>query len=666
MVRSLLGSVDFAEEIRRKSKVVSSILLLVVLFLIFLVSCGGDEKRKGGEGVRVSYELPDEVKQDIAKVEGEGKKVNAVITARLITGRIVTARGSRISFKGSDVGDGEAKTITFTADIEDGKLIFSLPEAEGEWEISITVQVIEGEAGGEVQGQPIAEIKLSVQVSAGMTFLNLNESGRDIVVRRDFDGDGIPNVDEVLAGCNVFSREELINGQDDDCDGEVDEGLAPSGLTYTSVFTDTVSLRWEDNSRDEEEFIVEVSENPDFSVVREVSFPADTTEGDITGLQEGRTYWFRVYARSGTISTGYSNSISVTTMSIYFGTVAQVALGGAHTCAVKEDGSLWCWGANASGQLGVGDLIDRNIPVQVMSGGVKEVSLGTYYTCAVKEDGSLWCWGDNRYGQLGVGDFNDKDVPAQVMNEGISNVVLGAAHTCAIKKDGSLWCWGNNNWGQLGLGDTANRNTPFQVISDGVKQVALGDGHTCALKEDGSLWCWGRNNYGQLGLGDFTDRYTPVQVTSGGIKQIDAWGFNTCAIKEDNSLWCWGFNERGQLGLGDLNDRNIPIQVMESGVEQISLGYEHTCSVMEDSSLWCWGRNDYGQLGLGDFTDRYTPVRVISEGVERVSLRPLHSCVIKKDKSLWCWGRNNDGQLGLGYMSEGESMPSQVLNGTTK
>jgi alpha-tubulin suppressor-like RCC1 family protein len=96
---------------------------------------------------------------------------------------------------------------------------------------------------------------------------------------------------------------------------------------------------------------------------------------------------------------------------------AKVSAGGYHTCAIKQDGSLWCWGANWSGQLGDGTYTSRNTPVQIMSSGVSSVALGYAHTCAVRTDGSLWCWGYNEYGQLGDGGLW-KNTPVYIMNLG--------------------------------------------------------------------------------------------------------------------------------------------------------------------------------------------------------------------------------------------------------
>ncbi|RSM54704.1 hypothetical protein DMB66_37100, partial [Actinoplanes sp. ATCC 53533] len=136
--------------------------------------------------------------------------------------------------------------------------------------------------------------------------------------------------------------------------------------------------------------------------------------------------------------------------------------GNGYACAMRTDGSLWCWGANGDGQLGLGDTVARNAgPVQLTGAGWTAVAAGSRHTCAVRSDGTLWCWGANSAGQLGLGDLAVRDVPVPVGAATTwASVAAGVAHTCATRVDGSLWCWGANDAGQLGLGDTTDRAAP--------------------------------------------------------------------------------------------------------------------------------------------------------------------------------------------------------------
>jgi alpha-tubulin suppressor-like RCC1 family protein len=246
-----------------------------------------------------------------------------------------------------------------------------------------------------------------------------------------------------------------------------------------------------------------------------------------------------------------------------------IAAGYRHTCAIKIDGSLWCWGNNGEGQLGDGTNSSKKIPVQVgtgldwlmVSGG------GSYlgsHTCAIKSNGSLWCWGTNGSGQLGDGTIISRNTSTQVgSGTDWKQVDTGGLHSCAVKIDGSLWCWGSNYHSQLGDGTDFNRRIPVRVGSDTDWEIVTGGyNHTCAIKADGSLWCWGSAEYGQIGDGTYVWKNIPTRISFGNNwGQVGAGGLHTCAVKTDNSLWCWGYNHYGQLGDGTNIDKNYPVEV---------------------------------------------------------------------------------------------------------
>jgi alpha-tubulin suppressor-like RCC1 family protein len=186
----------------------------------------------------------------------------------------------------------------------------------------------------------------------------------------------------------------------------------------------------------------------------------------------------------------------------------------------------------------------------------------------VRSDGTLWCWGYNGDGELGLASAVANSLsPAQVTSPsstGCVSVVTGAYSTCAVRSDSTLYCWGANGSGQLGLNDQTNRNAPVQVTSPsstGWVQSALGYGHSCAIRTGAKLYCWGNGANGRLGNGATTSSNLPVQVPGTTWAAASAGSDHTCAIKSTNTLWCWGYGGNGRLGQGSTADAQSPAQV---------------------------------------------------------------------------------------------------------
>ena len=334
----------------------------------------------------------------------------------------------------------------------------------------------------------------------------------------------------------------------------------------------------------------------------------------------------------------------------------QVANGNNHAAAIKTDGTLWTWGYGLYGNLGIdlaGTIVKRCTPVTTSVGGTnwKQVACGNGFTAAIKTDGTLWTWGDNLVGGLGINDTNMRCTPI-VISSGSNNwkqVSCGDSfYTAAVKTDGTLWTWGNNNSGVLGVNDggaTGRRCTPVQTSAGGTnwKQVSAGNYHMAAIKTDGTLWIWGSAIHGQLGINaaGVTDmRCTPVTTSVGGTnwKQVDAGYFHTAAIKTDGTLWTWGRNDFGQLGINDTNMRCTPVTVFGSATnwKQVACGREHTTAIKADGSLWTWGYNKYGQLGINNTTNILTPVTTFAGGTnwKQVSFGINWSAAIKTSNDL--------------------------------
>jgi hypothetical protein len=292
------------------------------------------------------------------------------------------------------------------------------------------------------------------------------------------------------------------------------------------------------------------------------------------------------------------------------------------TLAIKTDGTLWSWGYNAQGQLGLGNTISYSSPKQVGALTNWLTVAAAYHTLAIKTDGTLWAWGNNNQGQLGLGNTVNYSSPVQVgLLTNWLKVAAAYAYpsqsgfSVAIQKNGTLWAWGQNTAGQLGLGNTTNYSSPKQIGLltnwQDVSIFGLIDFSTLALKSDGTLWSWGSNSYGQLGLGNLTSYSSPKQVGS-----LTNWlkisgSYHVLAIKTNGTLWSWGFNNFGQLGNGTNSQTQSPAQVGALTTWlNVSAGIYHSLVVKTDGTLWAWGNNTQGQLGLGNRTNYSSPVQV--------------------------------------------------------
>jgi len=353
-----------------------------------------------------------------------------------------------------------------------------------------------------------------------------------------------------------------------------------------------------------------------------------------------------------------------------------VAGGQTHSLGIRLDGSLWAWGNNRYGQLGIGEKeeewgdtsADRYTPVQVGTDtDWAYVSAGDDFSVGLKQDGSLWSWGSNHIGQLGHGDSGreiERTVPTQVgVDTDWATITTGEINTFGIKTDGSLWAWGDNWWGQLGLGDIGSgteRTVPTRVGEDNNwKQIALWY-HVLGVRTDGSLWSWGFNLYGCLGLGDSgngTQRTVPTQVGNDyDWAHISAELYSSMGIRDDGSLWVWGDNTWRKLGLGDSSPTiaiAVPTRVgVDNDWKHVSAGNGFGLGIRQDGSLWSWGANSLGSLGLGDSgwtTNRASPTQVGSyTGWVYISTGQISSLGIQADGSLWVWGGNRSGELGIG------------------
>lgn len=336
-----------------------------------------------------------------------------------------------------------------------------------------------------------------------------------------------------------------------------------------------------------------------------------------------------------------------------------------HACAVMSDGSVRCWGSNENAQVGSSQGFGATFASPFVVAGLPKatrVVCGNLHTCALGEDGSVWCWGDNYQGELGGSD-RSTFVPAprriSGLHAAVAEIYAGMNRTCARLVTGEVQCLGSNDRGILGTGSDipANATTATTMSVGGVTGVTLGFEHTCVSFADGGASCVGYNGYGQLGRGPAAGSSAvdvgPVLNLQKPVRALgDMQGDHQCAVLADDTAACWGANAQHQVA-ADAGRVDLP-HVMDSltGVEQIAGGFEHSCAVLLDGSVSCWGGNADGKTAVDAATTVVpTPRPVVGLTGPAVKVSASFgsfSCALLRSGAVMCWGTNLEGELGRG------------------
>jgi alpha-tubulin suppressor-like RCC1 family protein len=409
---------------------------------------------------------------------------------------------------------------------------------------------------------------------------------------------------------------------------------------------------------------------------------------------------------------------------------------GSHSLLLSSSGTVYTWGYNNSGQLGDSTRDNAGVPPQVLKGeyaGMKYlgdnpsnpiIAVAALYrhSLALAADGTLYGWGANLVGELGVDPPGNQLVPVKVwkglyngtkyLGDDPSNRITaisgGINMSMVLARDGTIYAFGRNDYGQLGNGMTDNSMTAVRVLKgeyngtmylgddpkNRVVAIANGDYQSLALTEDGSLYAWGHNDRGQLGTGDTTAHSLPVRVLKGDyngtfflgddpnnrVVAIAAGGDCSLAKLADGTLMMWGKNYDGRLGDNTMLERHLPVHVVKGNyngtallgdnpdnrITSIAMGRSNVLVLTQDGSLFAWGTNAYGALGINSRVAQSAPVRVLKgeyTGVKYLGddpARVIHSIAVGEDYAMaivgdceiYTWGRNLRGQIGDGTFTD--------------
>ncbi|HGM3308613.1 TPA: chromosome condensation regulator [Clostridioides difficile] len=379
---------------------------------------------------------------------------------------------------------------------------------------------------------------------------------------------------------------------------------------------------------------------------------------------------------------------------------------------VKNDGTAYATGNNSSGQLGLGDIINRNKFTQINLDNIKKIStsIDGNTTFAIRNDGALYSTGLNTKGQLGLGDIVNRNTFTKVNIQNVRDVVLGTTHSHAIKDDNTLYSCGENTHGQLGLGSESNHPDVLTFTVNNitnVRDVYCSDTTTFIVKDTNIAYCCGYNNNSQLGMGNTTDQYSFIKCME-NVKEVIPNEINTYIITIYNTAYSTGLNTDYCLGLNSNSNQSSFSEIPISNVVKVApnrnnavllltsegdvytagkcsngsgtgsetpekikkiaskakdIGMNYRCGhyVSDNGDLYGTGFNDCGQLGVGDVTKRDTFIKTNTR-VKKILPLEYANIAIKDTNDIYICGLNNYGQLGVGNRYDSRNNDNRIFN----
>jgi alpha-tubulin suppressor-like RCC1 family protein len=377
-------------------------------------------------------------------------------------------------------------------------------------------------------------------------------------------------------------------------------------------------------------------------------------QGEADGVYKCFTWGVGMHGRLG---HGYNISYATPQPMMHLGRsqVLKLSLGAHHSIACTYDGSVLSWGNGQYGQLGNGQSAEdyKGVGVNISMTPkavahlkryfVVSVAAGRWHNLALVNDRTVWAWGDNKFGQLGLDHFVTQGIPRQVTTlDGrcTCSIHCGSWHSAAINESGKMFLWGKNSFGQVGDGSVKTRNHPYlnsSLRSIGkVRTCALGAHHSVVVLVANLVYSFGRGDKGQLGLPKIDD-YHPdklkqegskasykiqvvpaeiVDLTNCNICQVSAGDTHTLALSVFGEVWSFGGSEYGQLGHGNIVDIRLPTPILPqrhnipANIRHVCAGYTFSMAATDTGELYSWGQGESGELGHSAKILMYAPTEV--------------------------------------------------------